>query len=390
MSEIIWQRGWAFYMSDAEYDVIVVGGGHAGCEAAFAAAQRGCKTLFLTTSLDTIGYLSCGGTIGKNSPLALVEEIDTLGGLLKRIAADCIIHKSFLREKKPFYLLDKREFRLRTKHALECQENLSICQTIVTGLNVKNGRVCGVRTQFKQGFKGECVVLSVGTFLRAKASIGENFISAGRYGEIALEELAENLENNGFLLNRNKIFIGPRLRKDSFDLNLLEVKKNDENTPPLSPVEQEKKMVALDIYLTHDDSGNCLYLEPEGKMTLEIYLEDSPIIVNEIEQKKHLRTLSGLNKAEITRFGYLVEYDYIIPDQLESTLETKTIEGLFTAGQINGTSGHEEAAAQGIVAGINAALRVKGESPRILDRSASSIGALVYNLVNKNLTNKGL
>ncbi len=376
-------------MIEKDFDVIVVGGGHAGCEAALAAAQRNCKTLLLTTSLDTIGYLSSGGAMGKNVPVELIDEIDRLGGALKRRASECVIHKSFSEKGAPFYLLDKRAFRLKLKHALEHQENLSVFQTIVTDVLIQSGKVCGVATKFGQKIRARCVILCVGTFLRGKTSLGGNFVDAGRYGEIALKELAENLEKNGFLLNRNQIFIGPRLDKDSLNTSLLEVKKNDKKTPPLFP-EKSEQIAELEIYLTRNGAQDSLCLEPEGIKNLEVYVEDCATITDEQEQESFLRSPKGLETAKITRFGYAVEYDYIIPDQLEATLETKKIKDLFTAGQINGTSGYEEAAAQGLIAGINAALKVKNEPPFILDRSLSYIGVLVDNLVTKNCTSNGV
>ena len=420
---------------ERDYEVIVVGAGHAGCEAAYAAARLGCRTLLLTTSLDNIAQMPCNPAIGGPAAKShLVREIDALGGLMGKIIDNSFLNIRLLNESRGPAVLairaqaDKVLYRSLMTMALESQPNLDVRQAIVTQLLVEKGAVHGVRTKHGVEFTAPAVILATGTFMRGVLVVGQLRYPGGRQGEPAVEELSQNLEELGIRLARFQSATPPRLHADTVDYDRLTEQpgspvplrfsfdslKEDRlqlpcwytrTTPKTieviranlhrSPIQSgsvvghgprfcpsiDRKVLRFPDKLDHQ-----IFLEPEGRYTKELYCLGLTTAMPEDVQEEIVRSIPGLEKAKIMRPGYAVEYDYIIPSQMQLTLESRVVAGLFTAGQINGTSGYEEAAAQGIMAGINAARKVLGQEPVILRRSQAYIGVLIDDLVTKGTT----
>ena len=416
---------------DKKYDVIVVGGGHAGYEACLAAAAMGCSTLLLTINLDTIGLMSCNPAIGGLAKGQLVKEIDALGGIMGRATDATAIQFRMLNTKKGTAVrssraqADRQHYRLWIKHALESAENLTIKQAIVEKVIVSDGRAAGVETLIGERFMGSAVIIATGTFLNGLIHIGLTRFAAGRLGELPSVGLAQNLRDMGFDVGRLKTGTTPRLDARTINFDVMERQEGDIPPRPFSfsTGRIEKRQLPCHITytnaLTHEiiregfdrsplytgiiqgtGARYCpsiedkikrfpekirhqIFIEPEGYDTCEVYPNGIPTSLPLDLQIRMVRSIQGLEEAEIMRPGYAIEYDYVNPVQLTPDLQTKRLAGLFLAGQINGTSGYEEAGAQGLMAGINAALRVKKEKPFILDRSEAYIGVLIDDLVTK-------
>jgi tRNA uridine 5-carboxymethylaminomethyl modification enzyme len=415
---------------DKVYDVIVVGAGHAGCEAALAAARMGAEVLLLTISLDTIAQMSCNPAIGGLAKGQLVKEIDALGGEMARNIDKTGIHFRLLNTKKGPAVrssraqADKKLYHVEMKRTLERQERLEVKQEVVEDLIVENGGVKGIVTK-TCAFLGRTVILTTGTFLKGVIHIGDTSFVGGRLGEPASEGLSDALRRVGFEIGRLKTGTPPRVNAKSVDFDAMTIQYPDDPPRPFSFSTERIDRPQVPCYLTYtnertheiirrnlkrsarfsgriksigprycpsiedkvvrfpDRNRHQIFVEPEGLDTLEIYLNGISTSMPVDVQIEMLRTIPGLERVQIMRPAYAIEYDFAPPTQLKPSLETKTIEGLFFAGQINGTSGYEEAAAQGIIAGINAVLKIRNEEPLILDRSQAYIGVLIDDLVTK-------
>lgn len=413
------------------FDVIVIGAGHAGCEAALAAARMGCQTLLLTINLDMIAFMPCNPSIGGPAKGHVVREVDALGGEMGRNIDKTYIQMRMLNTGKgpAVHALraqaDKFLYQQTMKETIEKQERLSLRQGMVEDLIVEDGVCKGVVTKTGAQYFGKAVVLTTGTYLRGKVIMGELMYESGPNNQQPSVKLSECLKALGFELVRFKTGTPPRINKETIDFTKMEIQPGDENPSHFSYETTESIKDQLPCWLTytspetHDIISNNLhrapmfsgaiegvgtrycpsiedkivrfadkpkhqiFLEPEGRHTSEYYIQGLSTSMPEEIQIRMIRSVPGLEKAEMMRTGYAIEYDVIVPNQLWPTLETKRIRSLFTAGQLNGTSGYEEAAAQGIMAGINAARRVKGEEPVILDRSQGYIGVLIDDLVTK-------
>ncbi|MEK5478826.1 tRNA uridine-5-carboxymethylaminomethyl(34) synthesis enzyme MnmG [Paenibacillus sp. FSL R5-0407] len=413
------------------YDVIVVGAGHAGCESALAAARMGCRTLMITINLDMVAFMPCNPSIGGPAKGHVVREVDALGGEMGRNIDKTFIQMRMLNTGKgpAVHALraqaDKFSYQHTMKEAMEKEPNLTMRQGMVEELIVEDGKCIGVVAQTGAEYRAKAVVLTTGTYLRGKIIMGELMYESGPNNQQPSVKLSQNLKELGFDLVRFKTGTPPRVHKDSIDFSQTEIQPGDDKPKFFSYETKSSDNEQLPCWLTYtstethdiinanlhrapmfsgviegtgprycpsiedkivrfaDKPKHQIFLEPEGKNTSEYYVQGFSTSMPEDVQLKMLRSVPGLQNAEIMRNGYAIEYDAVVPTQLWPSLETKRLPGLFTAGQINGTSGYEEAAGQGIMAGINAARKVQGKEPVILDRSQGYIGVLIDDLVTK-------
>lgn len=416
-----------------QYAVIVIGAGHAGCEAALAAARMGAKTLLLTMSLDTIGKMSCNPAIGGVAKGQIVREIDALGGEMGKVI-DCTgIQFRMLNATKgpavwaPRAQADKVAYQFAMKHRLEKTPNLDVKQGTIEDLVVENGKVVGVLTKEGIAYRGDTVVISSGTFMRGLLHIGQTNYSGGRAGDQPSVGLSASLERLGLKLGRLKTGTPPRINRRSIDFSLTEEQPGDADVRFSYDDEGISRLPQVSCHITYttadtkaiilanlhrspmysgkitgigtrycpsiedkvvrfaDKERHQLFLEPEGLTTEEIYVNGISSSLPFDVQMQMIHSIPALRNAEIMRPAYAIEYDYVVSGQMSHSLECRSVEGLFFAGQINGTSGYEEAAGQGMMAGINAACRVLGKEPLVLKRSEAYIGVMIDDLVNKGL-----
>ncbi|RRA88288.1 tRNA uridine-5-carboxymethylaminomethyl(34) synthesis enzyme MnmG [Streptococcus agalactiae] len=415
------------------YDIIVVGAGHAGVEASLAASRMGCKTLLATINLEMLAFMPCNPSIGGSAKGIVVREIDALGGEMgKNIDKTYIQMKMLNTGKGPAVRAlraqaDKALYAQTMKQTVEKQENLTLRQAMIDEILVEDGKVVGVRTATNQKFSAKSVVITTGTALRGEIILGELKYSSGPNNSLASVTLADNLRDLGLEIGRFKTGTPPRVKASSINYEKTEIQPGDEQPNHFSFMSRDEDYITDQVpcWLTYtntlshdiinqnlyrapmfsgivkgvgprycpsiedkivrfaDKERHQLFLEPEGRHTEEVYVQGLSTSLPEDVQVDLLRSIKGLENAEMMRTGYAIEYDIVLPHQLRATLETKVISGLFTAGQTNGTSGYEEAAGQGLVAGINAALKVQGKPELILKRSDAYIGVMIDDLVTK-------
>ncbi|HEM5050806.1 TPA: tRNA uridine-5-carboxymethylaminomethyl(34) synthesis enzyme MnmG [Streptococcus suis] len=415
------------------YDVIVIGAGHAGVEAGLAASRMGCKTLLATINLDMVAFMPCNPSIGGSAKGIVVREIDALGGEMGRNIDKTYIQMKMLNMGKGPAVralraqADKAEYAAEMKRTVERQENLTLRQTMIDEILVEDSKVIGVRTATNQKFSAKAVVVTTGTALRGEIIIGDLKYSSGPNNSLASITLADNLKELGLEIGRFKTGTPPRVNARTINYEETEIQPGDEKPNHFSFLSKDEDYLQDQIpcWLTYtnatsheiinsnlhrapmfsgivkgigprycpsiedkivrfaDKERHQLFLEPEGRNTDEIYVQGLSTSLPEDVQQDLIHSIKGLENAQMMRTGYAIEYDMVMPHQLRATLETKKISGLFTAGQTNGTSGYEEAAGQGIVAGINAALKVQGKPELILKRSDGYIGVMIDDLVTK-------
>ena len=415
------------------YDIVVVGAGHAGTEAALAAARLGAKTALLTMNCDTVGQMSCNPAIGGVAKGQIVREIDALGGEMGKITDATGIQFRMLNSGKgpamhsPRAQADKKAYQFEMKRTVEEQVNLTLRQEMVESIETTNDRVTGVRVRGNAVYHAKAVILTTGTFLQAIMHTGESKTAGGRAGEGTTGTLSDSLNHLGFELQRFKTGTPARVNGRTIDFSKCQPQPGDKNPKPFSYMTDAITQTQMDCHLTDtneqvhqlirenlhrapmytgqidsqgprycpsiedkvvrfaDKSSHQIFLEPEGRNTHEYYLNGVSTSLPRDVQDLMIHGIRGLENAEIMRYGYAVEYDFATPTQLRSTLETQKVEGLYFAGQLNGTTGYEEAAGQGLVAGFNAALKIAGKEPFILERSAGYLGVLIDDLVTKGV-----
>lgn len=416
-----------------EYDIIVIGAGHAGVEASLAASRMGCKVLLATINIEMLAFMPCNPSIGGSAKGIVVREVDALGGeMAKNIDKTYIQMKMLNTGKGPAVRAlraqaDKELYSKEMRKTVENQENLTLRQTMIDEILVENGKVVGVRTATHQEYGAKAVIVTTGTALRGEIIIGDLKYSSGPNHSLASINLADNLKQLGLEIGRFKTGTPPRVKASSINYDETEIQPGDEAPNHFSYTSRDEDYVKDQVpcWLTYtnghsheiiqnnlhrapmftgvvkgvgprycpsiedkivrfaDKERHQLFLEPEGRNTEEVYVQGLSTSLPEDVQRDLVHSIKGLEKAEMMRTGYAIEYDMVLPHQLRATLETKKIAGLFTAGQTNGTSGYEEAAGQGIIAGINAALKIQGKPELILKRSDGYIGVMIDDLVTK-------
>lgn len=421
------------YNFTEEYDIIVIGAGHAGVEASLAASRMGCKVLLATINIEMLAFMPCNPSIGGSAKGIVVREVDALGGEMAKTIDKTYIQMKMLNTGKGPAVralraqADKELYSKEMRKTVENQENLTLRQTMIDEILVEDGKVVGVRTATHQEYAAKAVIVTTGTALRGEIIIGDLKYSSGPNHSLASINLADNLKELGLEIGRFKTGTPPRVKASSINYDVTEIQPGDEAPNHFSYISRDEDYVKDQVpcWLTYtngtsheiiqnnlhrapmftgvvkgvgprycpsiedkivrfaDKERHQLFLEPEGRNTEEVYVQGLSTSLPEDVQRELVHSIKGLENAEMMRTGYAIEYDMVLPHQLRATLETKKISGLFTAGQTNGTSGYEEAAGQGIIAGINAALKVQGKPELILKRSDGYIGVMIDDLVTK-------